>query len=377
MNRYLIADFDGALLCGLRDEKRPLTFDLYRREEALSSYPDANSEIRRGDIFIAKVKRILRAQRCAFCDVSPGRSCFLPLDRGSVLYADGHRSGKDGSDLREGAEVLVQIAKDAHTGKKPVLSSFFVFPEYDDPRAQIRQILETAKTRTCYTRLYRAPSALVRDLLSLDQEALEMIRTDDAEVFRALQEDPFLQATGLDRKLSLYTDDYPLTKLYALRSGLEEALVKRVRLKSGTELVIEHTEAFWTVDVNSAKSAAAADRSRKIVAKEDAVLRTNLEAASELALQLRLRNMSGIIVVDFINMREEESREAVTLALREACEADPAGVHLGGFTAFGLFELSRKRTRPALYEQVANARKNTRENMREICVKSRKILEFP
>ena len=363
MNRYLIADFDGCLLCGLRDEKRQLTFDLYRKDEILQnlSETDKNHVVKQavqGDIYVAKVKKILRGQRAAFCDIAPGETCFLPLDRGSVLYADGSRSEKDCSDLKEGRDVIVQITKDAHANKKPVLSGYFTLPEFDDPRAKIREIIETARTRTCYSRIYRAPSALVRDLLSLNAEELEMIRTDNPAVYDVLNKDPFLKDAGLNEKLSLYTDDYPMEKLYSLRSGLDAALSRRVQMSGGTELVIEHTEAFWTVDVNSAKNGRAAGD----LTKEETVLQTNLEAAEELAVQLCLRNMSGIIVVDFINMAEPESRDRVGEALKHACETDAAGVHLGGFTAFGLFELSRKRIRPALYEQTLQLGIKTRKN---------------
>ncbi|MBR0105753.1 MAG: ribonuclease E/G [Lachnospiraceae bacterium] len=358
MSRYLITKYQGAVLCGLWEDDCPQSLSLYPEKLFLSS---GTGEERIGDIYIAKVKKILPAQRAAFADIRPGHTCFLPLDRGSVLYADGRRSEKDCSDLREGAEILVQIRKAAHANKKPELTGYFDLEEYDDPRAAFRRITETAATRTCYSRIWTASAGPVRELLRLNAEELEMIRIDDPAICEALRDDPFLKDAGLDKLISLYTDDYPMGKLYSVESALEAALSRRVRLRSGAELVIEHTEAFWTVDVNSGKSGA----SVKGMDKEDAVLATNIGAVRELARQMRLRNMSGIVVCDLINMTLPGSREQVISALGEACEGDPAGVHIGGFTGFGLLELSRKRIRPALYEQAASFGIKTRSSVKK------------
>ena len=145
--------------------------------------------------------------------------------------------------------------------------------------------------------------------------------------------------------LRLYTDDFPLTALYHLETILSQALSKTVWLKSGGNLVIEPTEALTVIDVNTAKSV-----SKKT--SEETYLKTNLEAAGEIAVQLRLRNLSGIMIVDFIDMKEEESRKTLLAALRRAVTADPVKTVLVDMTPLGLVELTRKKIRRPLHEQV-------------------------
>ena len=131
----------------------------------------------------------------------------------------------------------------------------------------------------------------------------------------------------------------------ALATILSQALAKTVWLKSGGNLVIEPTEALTVIDVNTAKSV-----SKKT--SEETYLKTNLEAAEAIAVQLRLRNLSGIIIVDFIDMKEEESRKALLAAMRRAVAADPVKTVLVDMTPLGLVELTRKKIRRPLHEQV-------------------------
>ena len=243
-------------------------------------------------------------------------------------------------------------------------------------------ICKAAASRTCYSVLYRPESFAVRAVRDLKiSDGLEVV-TDLPEVYKELQDalgitdsraaensgtaadseaaessSATADSTAVDSakmacpmaagmpSLRLYTDDFPLTALYHLETILSQALSKTVWLKSGGNLVIEPTEALTVIDVNTAKSV-----SKKT--SEETYLKTNLEAAEEIAVQLRLRNLSGIMIVDFIDMKEEESRKTLLAALRRAVTADPVKTVLVDMTPLGLVELTRKKIRRPLHEQV-------------------------
>ena len=345
MGRCIITRYKGAVVCGLWEDGRARTLDIFPEDVCRGSAAAL------GDVFIGRVTKILKGTDSCFVDVRPGTSCYLPLDRGTVLRADGSRTDK----VREGDELIVQISREATGHKAPVLTCKLTFPGEPDPQAVFARTADSAATRTCYTRLYTAPSPLARAVTACCLEDPEMIRTDIPEVFSLLN--AYFEhasegsaggaAAGLAEKVSLYTDDYPLALLYGVSKEMDRALGKRVYLKSGATLVIEHTEALWTVDVNSAKSVRSASDRR------ENILETNLEAARETASQMVLRNMSGIIVIDFVKMSDASDREAVIRCLKEECAKDPVYVDVAGLTALGLAELTRKRTRPPLYEQAA------------------------
>ena len=146
---------------------------------------------------------------------------------------------------------------------------------------------------------------------------------------------------------------YPLRKLYRLDTVLQDALSKYVWLKSGGYLVIEPTEAMVVIDVNTGKA-----ESRRT--KEETILRLNLEAAVEIARQMRLRNLSGIILIDFIDMKKEAHQAQLLHALREAVQNDPAGVSVVDMTKLGIVECTRRKTSRPLYEQIQTDAKNIR-----------------
>nr|MCR5282344.1 ribonuclease E/G [Lachnospiraceae bacterium] len=151
--------------------------------------------------------------------------------------------------------------------------------------------------------------------------------------------------TLTETSVRLWEDDtIPLKLRYKIGSAMEQALQKKVWLKSGAFLVIEPTEALTVIDVNSGKA-----QSRRFV-PENFHLKINLEAAEEIARQLRLRNLSGMILVDFINMDQEESRQALVHEMRRLLLKDPNGANLVDITALGLVEITRKKTMPPLSE---------------------------
>ncbi len=251
-----------------------------------------------------------------------------------------------------------------------------VFEEFEALYGRYLAICKTAASRTCYSVLYRPESFAVRAVRDLKiGDGLEVV-TDLPEVYKELRDALGISDTTASANsraavntksaitstsivgaavagsleagmpsLRLYTDDFPLTALYHLETILSHALSKTVWLKSGGNLVIEPTEALTVIDVNTAKSV-----SKKT--SEETYLKTNLEAAEEIAVQLRLRNLSGIIIVDFIDMKEEESRKILLSALRRAVAADPVKTVLVDMTPLGLVELTRKKIRRPLHEQV-------------------------
>jgi ribonuclease G len=189
--------------------------------------------------------------------------------------------------------------------------------------------------------LYQDLSLAQRVLRDMVGENTSVVRIDSRENFQKL--DAFAQTymPGLRGRLEHYTGERPLFDLYNVEQEIEKALSRRVELKSGGTLVIDQTEAMTTIDVNTGGFVG----SRNF---DETVFKTNLEAAQAIARQLRLRNLGGIIVLDFIDMDSEEHRAAVLEEFRRALARDRTRVTVSGFTAMGLVEMTRKRTRESL-----------------------------
>jgi ribonuclease G len=150
---------------------------------------------------------------------------------------------------------------------------------------------------------------------------------------------------AFSERVHFYQEARPLFERFGAEEELGRALARRVDLRCGGYLIIEQTEAMITIDVNTGGYLGAHNL-------EETVYRTNLEAAQVIPRQLRLRNLGGIIVIDFIDMEDEEHRRQVMRALEKACEGDPARIRLDGFSSLGLVQMSRKRTRESLVQQV-------------------------
>ena len=142
------------------------------------------------------------------------------------------------------------------------------------------------------------------------------------------------------RKLKLYEDHVPLFNRYQIEGQIESAFQREVSLPSGGAIVIDHTEALLSIDINSARATKGSDI-------EQTALHTNLEAADEIARQLRLRDLGGLIVVDFIDMLANKNQREVENRLREAVKVDRARIQIGRISRFGLLEMSRQRLRPS------------------------------
>lgn len=215
-------------------------------------------------------------------------------------------------------------------------------------KEELNSLLAVAIHRTCYTCLYEAPApfAAVLDSLVYPDEFDEIV-TDHTELYEELC--AFCRERLPEKSVRLYQDaSYPLHKLYSLETRLSEALSRRVWLKSGGYLVIEHTEALTAIDVNSGKNVG------KGRDAGETAFRVNMEAAEEIALQLRLRNLSGMIIVDFINMKSAAYQNLLLQKLRSLVTKDRVKTKIVDMTALGLVEITRKKECRRLYEQLVN-----------------------
>ncbi len=206
--------------------------------------------------------------------------------------------------------------------------------------------------RPDYSVLYSPKDELIRDLDDIEFDMLNEVITDSEEAYELIKRDYHDSLPEEYRnkiKLTLYRDELlPLSGLVNLKAGLERARDRRVWLKSGSYIVIEQTEALVSIDVNSGKNEGKGLR-------EDIILRINEEAAEEIARQLRLRNLSGIIIIDFINMKTQENSEKLIKSLKQALKALDTKAAFMDMTKLGLVELTRKREGKSLEEMFVTA----------------------
>jgi len=188
------------------------------------------------------------------------------------------------------------------------------------------------------------PAGWLQDIRDSRDDELDEILTDDKDIFEQLKVFVRECCPSLTDRSRLYCDDYPLSKLYRLETELEQALSERVWLKSGGFLVIQPTEAMTVIDVNTGKYIGKKNA-------EETFLKLNLEAAKEIAHQIKLRNLSGIIIVDFIDMDEEENRQELMRQLDAFLSEDQIKTTLVDMTKLGLVEITRKKVRKPLCEQ--------------------------
>lgn len=240
-------------------------------------------------------------------------------------------------------------------------SSEELLQEVSKLEEQYVDLYTTAKYKNCYSLLYQETSGCLKHVRDLRQEMLEAIVTDDRTIFEELCS--FYQipkenlrtggqvvvpvneiTTPNGIRLQYYTDEIvSLSALYSVNSKLEDALKERVWLKSGAYLIIQPTEALTVIDVNTGKNIA-----KKNI--QENFLKVNKEAAIEIARQIRLRNISGIIVVDFINMFSKEDEDELMSVFRVALKQDPVPTQLVDMTKLGLVEVTRKKVRKSLSE---------------------------
>ena len=356
-----------------------------------------------GNIYLGKVSRVLPGMQSAFIDIGLERAAFLHVadvwQRGNG--DNGQAPPKPIEKLVfEGQSLMVQVVKDPIGTKGARLSTqisiagrLLVFLPQDDHigisqkigSPELREQLRSRVTRLAgeggggfilrtnaedatdeelaadiaYLRKtwaavreagFKSPAGtLLYQDLNLPQRVLrdlagdrtQSIRIDSASQFEALQAFGREFTPDAVGKLSLYRGERPIFDLYNVDQEIEKALARRVDLKSGGYLIIDQTEALTTIDVNTGGYVGARNF-------DDTIFKTNLEAAQAIARQLRLRNLGGIIIIDFIDMNRAEHQDAVLAELRKQLARDRVKMTVSGFTQLGLVEMTRKRTRESL-----------------------------
>ena len=356
----------------------------------------------KGSIFKATVSRIEKSLNAAFVDFGSTRHGFLPLRELTKNFYKKNSQGKTESTLKEGQEILVQINKEERGTKGATLSTqisiagrFMVLiansnksggisrritgDEREDLKNQIAKldipegmgvIIRTAGIDRSFEELqndlnylislwddinatqasadspqliYKDDKLIVRVFRDIFRDDIEEILVDDKSVFEEAKNFAELVIPDQKDKVKLYDEEIPLFNRYQIESQIELAFQREISLPSGGSIVIDPTEAMTTIDINSARSTKGKDI-------EETALKTNLEAAKEIARQLRLRDVGGLIVVDFIDMQSEESQNKVENAFRRAVSSDRARIQMASISRFGLLEISRQRLKPSLNE---------------------------
>lgn len=350
-----MASFTDARKLIIASYKNGILSCLFEAGKAVSLHFENGSGSLVGSIINARVRNIIPNLNAAFLDIGSDMNAFYSLESNPVhVWADGKVHDK----LREGDELVVTVIKDAQKTKGPTAAAVKLLPENEEA-------VHTAAFRSAPCILRAAEPEWKRDALLLSSGNAEIV-TDLPVVFSELtssqpeKKDPaydklpkelrpseksfFLQGTTVP--VRFYSDEkLTLSAVYSLNSICEEALSRTVWLKSGGYLVIEPTEALTVIDVNSGKT----DRTRT---KEENILRTNEEAAVEILRQLRLRNLSGIIVTDFIDLKGKEAKERIMGLLKKEAEKDPMGTHIVDMTRLCLVEMTRKKSGKPFKNQV-------------------------
>jgi ribonuclease E len=216
--------------------------------------------------------------------------------------------------------------------------------DLDNLRTQWEAIDTAARSRGAPFLVYQESDAVTRALRDyLADDIGEVLVDDDAAFQKALEYMQRFMPADAQRRLKLYSDDIPLFTRYQIESQIESAYAHKVQLPAGGSLVIDYTEALVSIDINSARATRGSDI-------EATALNTNLEAADEVARQLRLRDIGGLIVIDFIDMESQKNQREVEERLRDAMKMDRARIQIGRLSRFGLLEMSRQRLRPSLGE---------------------------
>ena len=209
---------------------------------------------------------------------------------------------------------------------------------------EYENLVKTAKTRVCFSCLKKAPKQYLTELINIYQDGLTDIIVEDGELYDEVKE--FLEKNQPEdlEMLRLYSDKLlPLHKLYSLEKHVENALKERVWMKSGAYLVIQPTEALTVIDVNTGKCI---DKRKD----DKTYLKINLEAAKEAAKQMRLRNLTGIIIVDFINLTNKEMMSELLTYFEKELKKDPVATTLVDMTKLQLVEVTRKKIRKPFHE---------------------------
>ncbi len=362
-------------------------------------------EQRKGNIYKAVVTRVEPSLEACFVDYGEDRHGFLPFKEISKQYfAEGvsPSQARINEVIREGQELLVQVEKEERGNKGAALTTFislagrYVVLMPNNPRgggvsrriegedrAELKEAmdqLEYPKGMSIIARtagigrtapelqwdlnyllklwtaidgaakagkgaflIYQESSLVIRAIRDYFNSDIGDILIDTDDIYEQAQQFMSHVMPEHAARVKRYRDDAPLFSRFQIEHQIESAYSRTVTLPSGGAIVIDHTEALVSVDVNSARAIKGGDI-------EETATRTNLEAADEVARQMRLRDLGGLIVIDFIDMEESKNRREVENRLRDALRQDRARVQFGNISKFGLMEMSRQRLKPALSE---------------------------
>jgi ribonuclease E len=394
----------------------------------------ASREQKKSNIYKGRITRVEPSLEACFVEYGSERHGFLPMKEisRSAMKAGGNEGKGSIKDLvEEGQELIVQVEKEERGNKGAALTTFislagrYLVLMPNNPRAggvsrrvddeeerqearealnqlQIpdgmgaivrtngigrsaeelqwdlnhlieywRAIEAEAATKPAPFLIYQESNIMIRALRDYFRPDIGEVMVDNAEIYEQAREHMQHMMPQHISRLKLYQDPIPLFQRFQVESQIESAHDRLVRLPSGGAVVIDHTEALTAIDINSAKATGGGGI-------EETALNTNLEAADEIARQMRLRDLGGLIVIDFIDMNSQKNQRAVEDRLRQACDIDRARIQLGRLSRFGLMEMSRQRLRPSLGEhtQIACPRCSGRGQIRSVESLSLSILRL-
>ncbi|MBY5985014.1 ribonuclease E [Halomonas sp. DP5Y7-2] len=361
-------------------------------------------EQKKANIYRGKITRVEPSLEAAFVDFGAERHGFLPLKEIAREYFIKEPSGRPSIKevLKEGQEVIVQVDKEERGNKGAALTTFVslagrflvLMPNNaraggisrrieGEERAQLKEamgqltvpdkmglivrtagigrspeelqwdldylvqvwesITEEAGKRSAPFLIYRESNVIIRAMRDYLRQDIGEVLIDSPEVHQEALSFIRQVMPSYQQKIKLYADEVPLFSRFQIESQIETAYEREVKLPSGGSIVIDHTEALVSIDINSARATRGSDI-------EETALQTNLEAADEIARQLRLRDIGGLVVIDFIDMGPARNQREVENRARDALKLDRARVQIGRISRFGLMEMSRQRLRPSLGE---------------------------
>ena len=361
-------------------------------------------EQKKANIYRAKITRVEPSLEAAFVDFGADRHGFLPLKEISREYFTGHTGGRPNIKdvVKEGTEVIVQVDKEERGNKGAALTTLVslagrylvLMPNNPraggisrriegEERAELREVLsklnipaemgvivrtaglgrsaedlqwdldyllhlwqsikEAADKKPAPFLIYQESNVIIRAIRDYLRQDVGEVLIDKSSVYEEALEFVTQVMPQYQNKIKLYRDSVPLFNRFQIESQIETAFQREVKLPSGGSIVIDPTEALVSIDINSARATRGGDI-------EETAFNTNLEAADEIARQLRLRDIGGLIVIDFIDMGNTRNQREVENRIRQALAVDRARVQTGRISRFGLLEMSRQRLRPSLGE---------------------------
>ena len=358
------------------------------------------NNFQKGSIHKGKITKIEGSLEAIFVELGSSRHGFLPFKELSPEYFDPSKTGMDRFKIKEGDNIVVQIEKEERVNKGAALSTYVSLASryivlmtnhptgggisrriHGEERDKIKNLLdaldipenmsviirtagidkqieelkwdleylkklwvevETAIKGSKSSQLIYADQSLIQKTIrDYFKEEIGELVVDNEDDFKSAKTYANKIVPDFIEKIKLYDDEVPLFASYGIESKIESAFSREVKLQSGASLVIDSGEALTSIDINSAKSTKGGDI-------EETALKTNLEAASEIGKQIKLRDLGGLIVIDFIDMEDPKSNEKVERAMYESTKQDHARIQLDKISRFGLMEMSRQRIKPAL-----------------------------